>query len=54
MLVLPAEHTHQKSILWKLAAQILQRPQVRSTYGIPSQTQQRIDLLAHSNHEREG
>src|SRR6202165_6289088 len=53
VLVLPAEHAHQKAIGWKLAAQIFQRPQVRPAHGIPRQTQRWIDLLAHSNHERE-
>src|SRR5438876_5939005 len=54
VLILPAEHTHQKTIGGILAAQILQCSQVRSNHGISSQTQSRIDPLPHANHEREG
>src|SRR5260370_42083493 len=53
VLVLPAEHTHQKPIGWKVAAKIFQRPKVRSAQGVARQTQRWIDLFAHSNHERE-
>src|SRR6266404_9805010 len=53
VLVLPAKHTYQKTVGGKLAAQVLQRPQIRSAQGVSRQTQRRIDLLAHANHERE-
>src|ERR1700746_812680 len=51
VLILAAQYADQESVVGKIAAQILQGPQIRASYCVACQAKARIYLLAHSNHQ---
>ena len=53
VLVLAAQHADQKTIVRVVAANILQRTQVGASDCISRQTNSRIDLTPHSDHQRQ-
>src|SRR5262245_45586347 len=51
MLVFTAENAHEKTVIGKLAAQVFESPQIGASNSVSGESQRRIDLAAHANHQ---